>query len=646
MLTRDNSGMRGKRNQKNGYSKLLFILVLFFFAVPPVSASVFTYDGSGNASSIQHLINASASGDSILLKGGKYYENILIDRPIIFGALDGNDPPEIVSGEGFAGITIIGNGIVIDNIRISGNAKYGLLLQSANNKIFNISVSGLETGIGFQSAVHNEISKNSIINNTVGIDMDHDSQANTFSMNYFDNPVDVLGGSSDTIWSSKSWNYQYSGRNFSGSLGNFWTKYNGADINGDGIGDQPYPVQQNASYVPGNQPNASVTDRAPLIKPSGFYTLMRSEDMPVAGVGISLPRSNYGFPTGPVNMAEQPIQLGPGPFPGNLLPFWWIIPIVIIMSIVAGIWFERTWRRRTPARADENPAGLSRNVTVVNSPHLISDTGTGDQRQYAAHLPPALEKKYPNAEYIAEGGVSRVFRAYDAKEGRKVAVKVPIRFDEVTGSQFTKELHVWEGLHHPNIVEIYAANIFPVPYIEMEYVESSLTALHFPLETGRATAIITGVAQGLRYAHEQGIVHRDIKPDNIMLAPEGIPKISDWGLSKAEGTKQSGIIGFSLEYAAPEQLAPNLYGEPGPWTDIYQIGVLLYEMLSGQVPFKGGGMGEVTHAILHDDPPELPLVGPDAAVIQGIIRKCMEKKPEDRFHSIAEILSELKKIAH
>ena len=76
------------------------------------------------------------------------------------------------------------------------------------------------------------------------------------------------------------------------------------------------------------------------------------------------------------------------------------------------------------------------------------------------------------------------------------------------------------------------------------------------------------------------------KPGNILIAPDGTPKITDWGLSKAEGTKQSGLIGFSLEYAAPEQLAPNLYGEPGPWTDIYQMGVLFYEMLSGHVPFS------------------------------------------------------------
>lgn len=268
-----------------------------------------------------------------------------------------------------------------------------------------------------------------------------------------------------------------------------------------------------------------------------------------------------------------------------------------------------------------------------------------DNLHYAAHLPTALEKKYPTAEYVAEGGVSRVFRAWDEKEGRDVAVKIPIRFDEVTGTQFTKELHVWEGLHHKNIVEIYAANIFPVPYIEMEYVASSLAAIKFPLETKKAQLIVTGVAEGLRYAHEQGIVHRDIKPENIMIAPDGTPKISDWGLSKAEGTKQSGLIGFSLEYAAPEQLAPNLYGEPGPWTDIYQLGVLFYEMLAGKVPFRGGGMGEITHAILHDDPLPLILEGPDAPAVREIILKCMAKKPKDRYGSVLQLLEDLKRVA-
>lgn len=223
-------------------------------------------------------------------------------------------------------------------------------------------------------------------------------------------------------------------------------------------------------------------------------------------------------------------------------------------------------------------------------------------------------------------------------------MKVPIRFDEVTGSQFTKELNVWEGLHHKNIVELYAANIFPLPYIEMEYVESSLADLNFPFGEEKAAAIIKGVAEGLRYAHEQGIVHRDIKPGNILLTSDGTPKIADWGLSKAQGTKQSGLIGFSLEYAAPEQLAPNLYGEPGPWTDIYQMGVLFYEMLAGHVPFGGGGMGEITHAILHDEPVPALSGGRDADAINAIIAKCLRKQPQDRYASVADLLKDLKNL--
>ena len=145
------------------------------------------------------------------------------------------------------------------------------------------------------------------------------------------------------------------------------------------------------------------------------------------------------------------------------------------------------------------------------------------------------------------------------------------------------------------------------------------------------------------YAHERGIIHRDIKPGNVLLAPDGTPKITDWGLSKAQGTRQSGLIGFSLEYAAPEQLAPNLYGQPGPWTDIYQIGVLFYEMLTGHVPFGGDGMGEITHAILNDEPePALP-GGSHATEINAIIARCIKKNPKDRYGSVAEFLADMAK---
>jgi len=238
--------------------------------------------------------------------------------------------------------------------------------------------------------------------------------------------------------------------------------------------------------------------------------------------------------------------------------------------------------------------------------------------------------------------VGRVFRAMDPAENRKVAIKIPVRFDEVTGAQFTKELHIWQGLHHTNIVEVYAANVFPMPYIEMEYIESSLASRKFPLEEREVLGIVKGIAEGLRYAHERGIVHRDIKPENILLTPEGVPKITDWGLAKAlADTRHTGLISFSLNYAAPEQLAPNIYGEAGPWTDIYQLGVLFYEMITGRLPFSGTGMGEVTHAILHTNPEPPVIGGDDAEQIAGIINRCIRKNPKERYGSVSEIISDL-----
>jgi hypothetical protein len=647
----------------NAYVLFLMLLSLALSAAIPVSATVFTYDAKETAGSIQELIDAAANGDSIYLPGGKYYENLQINRSIVFGALDTNDPPEIVSSNvSGAGITLVSDGTTINGVIISGEAEHGLLVKSNNNQVRAVTIRGMSRGIGLNSAISNIFSGNVISNNSVGIEVDRGSRSNTFYLNYLNNTRDVESQSAENIWSSGRQVYQYAGNEYTGQVGNFWGGYTGTDVNGDGIGDAAYTLQSYSSgpdIVSGG--SAGLADRAPLISPPAFYTLVS-----VAGP----------FNTSPFNAGLQPpeftgIQQKQGnlPLQGNqplsgsdipslaettnpadlknplfpyLVQYWWIIPIALVIAVAAGIWFERKWVRRVAGGDDKGI--VSRNITVVKKTLPAPLDDGSDRLHYAAHLPPALEKRYPDAEYIAEGGVSRVFRAWDEKEGREVAVKIPIRFDEVTGTQFTKELHVWEGLHHRNIVEIYAANIFPVPYIEMEYVQSSLSTMQFPLETQQAVAIVKGIAEGLRYAHEQGIVHRDIKPGNIMITPDGTPKISDWGLSKAEGTKQSGLIGFSLEYAAPEQLAPNLYGEPGPWTDIYQLGVLFYEMLADHMPFRGGGMGEVTHAILHEEPLPLSLAGPDAGLITEIISRCLAKKPQARYESVARLLDDLKRV--
>jgi hypothetical protein len=526
-------------------------------------------------------------------------------------------------------------------------------VHSDNNKIYNVSSLGFEEGVVLRSAVHNEFSRNVVADNAIGVEIDADSQANTFSLNAFDNQVDVQSNSSDITWSGHPLTYLYKGNSFSGTLGNYWKSYHGIDITGNGVGNVPYVVAKNSAPVLSNQSALiPLTDRAPLVSLPASYTVLNAEELPAAP--LETPQnSNAGIPAGPEGGGQNfiPVPAGsqnpaltpPEPIQGIFFQFWWLILIVIVVSIAAGIRFERYRRGRKQERY-EVPETAQKNATVVKKPGVLPPADTDGLHHYAARLPPALERKYPGAIYVAEGGASRVFRVHDAVENRDIAVKVPIRFDEVTGTQFTKELHVWQGLHHKNIVAVYAANIFPVPYIELEYVESSLAATPLPLDPERAVAIISGVAEGLRYAHSQGIIHRDIKPGNILITPDGTPKITDWGLAKTEGTRQSGIIGFSLEYAAPEQLAPNIYGEPGPWTDIFQLGVLFYEILTGRVPFRGDGVGEVTHAILHNDPPPMGLTGSNADRIERVVLKCLQKNPRDRYRSVAEILEDLKNI--
>lgn len=675
-----------RRGMRRGHAVSAVFLILVLFILP-VSASVYMYTGTGN-DTIQDLINRTSNGDSIYVVPGTYYENLVIDRGIVFGALDTSDPPVIVTSGSGPGITLAADGITLNGLNITGSARTGLLLQSSNNRISDITIQGLERGVELVAASNNIISKNAIQGNSLGIIIDRSSRTNTFLLNGFDNTLDVSGQASDNKWFTTSQDYTYRGNSFTGPLGNFWKAYNGTDSNGNGVGDTAYliPVAGIATASTGTD----TTDRAPLISPPVDYTLLvrnvssvnasdtdRSERPPdlfndrqqlqqqlQQDQKIQQPPQGQ-TPLSSENPGDQtpfsgdapgslPVKTTTPPSGVNMLPrllidFWWLILIVVIVSIVGGIWFERGRRKGLhPATGTPAPGGTTPNATVVRKPGttIVPAEDTWQDGYYTARLPSALERKYPGAEYLGEGGVGRVFRAWDAGENRPVAVKIPIRFDEVTGTQFTKELHIWQGLHHNNIVEIYAANVFPMPYIEMEYVDSSLASLKFPLGIDRALKIITGVAEGLRYAHDQGIVHRDIKPENILITADDVPKITDWGLAKAlSDPKQTGLISFSLNYAAPEQLAPNIYGEAGKWTDIYQLGVLLYEMLSGRLPFSGEGMGEVSQAILHNAPRPLEFTGRNAEEIWTIIARCLQKRPEDRYATVAEILDDLHRLA-
>jgi hypothetical protein len=258
-------------------------------------------------------------------------------------------------------------------------------------------------------------------------------------------------------------------------------------------------------------------------------------------------------------------------------------------------------------------------------------------------FPPELADRYTSVDFLGKGGLSHVFRAMRLKDGKTVAVKIPIRFDETTGKCFMKEIVAWEGLRHPNIVEITEVNILPLPYVEMEYVRSGLADLKTPLPPERAAEIVNGVADGLAYAHEQGIIHRDIKPQNILITPDGVPKITDWGMSRLLGSSaMPTVAGFSLAYAAPEQISPGKFGETDERTDIYQLGVVFYELVTGKPLFPGDDLAEISSSIISKAPVPPSRVNPEAGPLDDIILKCLQKDPKDRYQSVHALINDLK----
>jgi serine/threonine protein kinase len=291
---------------------------------------------------------------------------------------------------------------------------------------------------------------------------------------------------------------------------------------------------------------------------------------------------------------------------------------------------------RTRALVTMPFAKTSHTGTTTTGPHT-------SPKEQMSFFPKELENKYTGIRYVGRGGIALVFSAHRKTDDTRVAVKIPISFDEMTGKCFLNEIAAWETLRHPNIVEVTAVNILPVPFVEMEFVPGSLEAVEKPLPVWKAVHLVQGIADWLRYAHEHGFVHRDIKPHNILLTDDLVPKITDWGMSKvlAADVKKSSVAGFSLSYAAPEQVSPSEFGRTGERTDIDQLGVVFYELVTGSIPFGGESIVEVGNAILRETPIPPTEYNPDAALVEKIILKCLLKDPADRYQSAAELLDAL-----
>ena len=253
-------------------------------------------------------------------------------------------------------------------------------------------------------------------------------------------------------------------------------------------------------------------------------------------------------------------------------------------------------------------------------------------------LPPEISNRYTESQLIGRGGFARVFKV-KKPDGSWAALKVPISLDAATGKSFIAELQNWTSLNHENIVRVLDYNIMPLPYFEMELCDTTLADLEKPVSPEDAAWLIFNVCEGLKYAHARGIIHRDLKPHNILLKG-GVPKISDWGLSKVMAGSRTATVsgGFTAYYAAPEQIANKPKGQT---TDIWQIGVILYELVTGRLPFTGDSMVEIGMGIATKAPERPGAVNPDAQPLDGIILKCLEKDSARRYQSVADLQKDL-----
>ncbi len=253
-------------------------------------------------------------------------------------------------------------------------------------------------------------------------------------------------------------------------------------------------------------------------------------------------------------------------------------------------------------------------------------------------LPPEMADRYAVSEFIGKGGFARVFKVQ--KPDRSwAALKIPITLDAATGKSFIAELQNWTSMVHENIVLVEDYNIMPLPYFEMELCDGTLATLERPVPPDHAAWLLFNICEGLKYAHARGILHRDLKPQNIMLK-DGMPKISDWGLSKVMTQSRTTTVsgGFTAYYAAPEQITNKPKDQR---TDIWQLGVIAYELVTGQLPFNGESMVEIGMAIATKEPERPGAVHPDAQPLNAIILKCLEKNPEQRYQSVVDLQKDL-----
>jgi serine/threonine-protein kinase len=253
---------------------------------------------------------------------------------------------------------------------------------------------------------------------------------------------------------------------------------------------------------------------------------------------------------------------------------------------------------------------------------------------------------------LGRGGMGVVYRALHLRLGRPVALKMllagPYAGPEER-ERFQREAEAVAGLRHASIVQLYdAGDLDGRPYFTMELVEGGSLARKIagmPQPARRAGALLMQVAQAVEFAHKSGVVHRDLTPANILMASDGTPKVTDFGLARRlegdSGLTFSGVPMGTPSYMAPEQARGEKAGV-GPVTDVYALGAILYEMLTGRPPFRAETSSGTLQQVLHEDPVPLSRLNPQVPRdLATICLKCLSKEPHRRYASAAALAEDL-----
>jgi len=297
--------------------------------------------------------------------------------------------------------------------------------------------------------------------------------------------------------------------------------------------------------------------------------------------------------------------------------------------------------RVTPLKK-EKPLSI---LTAAGRPAEITD-------QNELTIGQEMDGRYRIDKKISRSGMATIYKAFDTKENRTVAIKVPhMQYESDVGffSRFQREADIGLILNHPNILKFYPPDPGQSrPYIVMEFLEGRTLAQvmnevkPFPIDD--ALQVGARIADALSHMHEKGVVHRDMKPQNVMICKDGSLRIMDFGIARASDMRRLTFVGFTPAMGTPDYMAPEqVKGKRGDVrTDIYSLGAMLYEMTTGKLPFEADNPFLVMNARVTGDPVAPRTVNPAVPVeVEELILHAMERDPRKRIQTALEMKAQL-----